>query len=110
MSEPQFVDGKVVGQLDNGIFFQRITQRHIYRVLNAKGMDFYLHRSLKGKCHKWLLEFEDTSQRLEILFPLIEKVGIKRELPRAGMQYLVKLKEFDVVRPVMQVRMIGLFT
>lgn len=106
MSEPQFVDGKVVGQLDNGVFYQRITERHIYRVLNAKGMDFYLHRALKGKCRKWLLEFEDTGQRLEILFALIEQVGIKRQLNGAGTQYLVKLEEFDEVRPVMQVKMI----
>lgn len=106
MSEPQFVDGKVVGQLDNGVFYQRITQHHIYRVLNAKGMDFYLHRSLRGKCHKWLLEFEDTGQRIEILFALIEQVGIKRQLNGVGIQYMVPLKEFDVVRPVMQVKMI----
>lgn len=66
MSEIQFVNGKVVGQLENGVFFQRIFTKHIYRAMNAKGIDVNLHRVLRGKCRIWRLEFDDTKQVLEI--------------------------------------------
>ena len=105
MSEPQFVNGKVVGQLENGVFFQRVQRRHIYRVLNAKGMDIGLHRQLRGKCHLWCIEFDDH-QTLEIEYKRIEISGVIRPIKGAGMQWMVPLKYFDELTPATQRRMI----
>ena len=106
MSEPQFVDGKVVGDLDNGVFFQRIQRRHIYRVMNAKGMDVGLHRALRGKCRTWRLEFDDTKQVLEIPYARIEVSGKLMPVKGAGIQWMVKLKYFDELVPSIQRRLI----
>ena len=105
MSEPQFVNGKVVGQLDKGVFFQRVQHRHIYRVLNAKGMDVGLHRQLRGKCQLWRIEFDDH-QVLEIEYKRIEISGKLRPIPGAGMQWMVRLDLFDELTSATQRRMI----
>lgn len=105
MSEPQFVNGKVVGQLENGVFFQRVQRRHIYRVLNAKGMDINLHRQLRGKCRLWRIEFDDH-QVLEIDYKRIEMSGILRPVKGAGMQWMVRLDYFDELKPATQRRML----
>ena len=105
MSEPQFVNGRVVGSLENGVFFQRVQRRHIYRVLNAKGMDVGLHRQLRGKCRLWRIEFEDH-QTLEIEYKRIEISGKLRPITRAGLQWMVPLKYFDELVPATQRRMI----
>lgn len=107
MSEPQFVDGKVVGQLDNGVFFQRIQPRHIYRRYNAKGIDKRLYDSLKGNCRVWRLEFEDTKRVIQIAYDRIELSGFSVHIG-TGIpdQILVPLHLFDEVKPVAQARMI----
>lgn len=107
MSEPQFVDGRVVGQLDKGIFFQRIQARHIYRRYNAKGIDQRLHRALKGKCWAWRLEFEDTKQVIQIPYDRIELSGFNHDVGGGiPSQILVPLNLFDELKPVSQKRMI----
>lgn len=93
--ERQFVGNKVVGFLENGIFYQLITSRHIFRRYQAKGMDPILHRTLKGKCYLWQLTFEDTKQVLSIPFDKIEKVGFEVNTKGAGKQIMVKLKYFE---------------
>ena len=107
MSEPQFVDGKVVGQLDNGVFFQRIQTRHIYRRFNAKGIDKRLHQALKGKCREWRLEFEDTKQVISIPYDRIAISGFEHN-PGGGIpiQIMVKLQYFDEIKPSSQRRLI----
>ena len=105
MSEPQFVNGRVVGQLEKGVFFQRVQRRHIYRAMNSKGMDFFLHRQLRGKCRIWRIEFEDK-QILEIAYDRIEVSGILRTIKGAGKQYMVPLPYFDELKPASQRRMI----
>ena len=105
MSEPQFVNGRVVGSLENGVFFQRVQRRHIYRVLNAKGIDAGLYRQLRGKCRLWRIEFEDH-QTLEIEYKRIEISGKLRPITRAGLQWMVPLKYFDELVPATQRRMI----
>ena len=105
MSEPQFVNGKVVGQLENGVFFQRVQRRHILRVWNAKGIDFYLHKLLRGKCRLWRLEFEDH-ETLEIAYNRIELSGTLRTLKKVGRQWVVPLQYFDELRPATQRRMV----
>ena len=105
MSEPQFVNGRVVGSLENGVFFQRVQRRHIYRVLNAKGMDVGLHRQLRGKCRLWRIEFEDH-QTLEIEYKRIEISGKLRPITGAGLQWMVPLKYFDELVPATQKRML----
>ncbi len=79
MGEPQFIEGKVVGDLDLGVFTQRIFTRHIYRLLNAKGMDVRLHRALRGKCRLWRLEFGDTHQVISIPYARIELSGVRKK-------------------------------
>lgn len=107
MSEPQFVDGKVVGDLDKGVFFQRIYTKHIYRRFNAKGIDKRLHQALRGKCRLWRLEFEDTKQVIEIAYDRIALSGFEFN-PGGGIpaQIMVKLQYFDELKPVSQRRMI----
>lgn len=105
MAEPQFVNGKVVGMLENGVFYQRVQRRHIYRLLNAKGMDMGLHRQLRGKCRLWRIEFEDH-QTLEIEYKRIEISGKLRPVKGAGIQWMVPLHLFDELKPATQRRMI----
>lgn len=93
--ERQFVGNKVVGSLENRIFYQLITTKHIYRRYQAKGMDTILHRMLKGKCYLWRLKFEDTGQVLSIPFDKIQKVGFEVTTKGAGKQIMVRLKDFD---------------
>lgn len=99
--ERQFVGNKVVGLLENRVFYQLITTRHIYRRYQAKGMDAILHRTLQGKCYLWRLKFEDTGQVLSILFDKIQKVGFEVTTKGAGKQIMVRLKDFeeDTKRP-----------
>lgn len=106
MPEIQFVNGKVVGTLENGVFYQLINRRHIYRRYGAKGMDKTLHRSLRGKCRAWRLEFEDTRQVLEIKFEHIEQFGFEADSGGAGKQIFVRLTDFEEIKPIMQRRLI----
>ena len=111
MSKPNenlvFVDNKVIGEIRAGVFVQRTTERHIFRELNAKGMDVDVHGRLAGRCDAWRLEFKDTGQILTIPFAKIAQVGILRSTG-AGAQYLVKLSEFNEDRPVIQHALPGL--
>lgn len=107
MGEPQFVDGKVVGELDLGVFTQVIYSRHIYRRFNAKGMDKRLHRALRGRCHRWRLVFGDTKRVISIPYDRIELSGFTHNVG-GGVpeQILVPLEYFDEERPVAQKRML----
>ena len=93
--ERQFVGNKVVGLLENRVFYQLITTRHIYRRYQAKGMDAILHRTLQGKCYLWRLKFEDTGQVLSIPFDKIQKVGFEVTTKGSGRQIMVRLKDFE---------------
>ena len=104
MGEPQFASGRVVGDLDMGVFFQRVQRRHIYRVLNAKGMDAGLYRQLRGKCRLWRIEFDDH-QVLEIEYKRIELSGKLMQIKGAGKQWMVPLKYFDELTPATQKRL-----
>jgi hypothetical protein len=107
MGEPLFVNGRVVGTLEGGIFEQRISSAHIYRRFQAKGIDRTLHRELRGRCQLWRLRFGDTGQVLSIPFARIEEVGFPFSPGRgAGRQIMVKLEFFDEEAEVMQRRMI----
>ncbi len=106
MGEPQFIEGKVVGDLDQGVFFQRIYTRGIYRLLNAKGMDIRLHRALRGKCRLWRLEFGDTHQVISIPYPRIELSGVRKTPKGLVEQIFVPLQYFDEERVATQKRMI----
>jgi hypothetical protein len=103
-----FVDKKVIGRIHDGVFVQKTTERHIFRELNAKGMDVDVHGRLAGRCHTWRLEFKDTKQVLAIPFAKIAQVGTLTSTG-AGAQYLVKLSEFNEDRPVIQHALPGLF-
>ena len=103
--EPVFVDATVVGRLRDGVFEQRITHRHIYRLYNAKGIDLGLYRQLEGRCHTWRLIFKDTAEVLSIPFADISKLAILQDTG-AGPQYLVDLKHFTQDQPALQSRLI----
>ena len=105
MTQEIFVDRKVIGTLDNGVFTQRITARGIYRLTNSKGVDVSLYERLKGHCHTWRLYFKDTKQIISIPFDKIEVVGVK-ENTGAGVQYMVKLEDFNEEQAALQVKMI----
>ena len=93
--EAQSVNGRVIGFLDSGVFYQNITAKHIFRQYQGKGMDVSLYRALKGKnCKTWQLRFEDTKQVLAIPFDEIEKVGFEINTG-SGKQMMVKLKDFN---------------
>ena len=107
MSEPQFVDGKVVGQLEGDVFFQRIYSKHIYRRFNAKGIDLGLFKQLRGKCRLWRIHFEDTGQEISIPYDRIALSGFEHD-PGGGVprQIMVKLRYFDEEKPACQRRML----
>ena len=107
MGEPQFVNSKVVGTLENGVFEQVIYSAHIYRRFQAKGLDIHLHRALQGKCRLWRLRFGDTGRILSIPFERIEQSGFLFSPGKcSGRQIMVKLELFDEEKPVMQRRLI----
>jgi len=99
--EPVFVDKKVVGYIEDGVFVQRVTDKHIFRQYNAKGIDADLYRRLRGSCHTWRLIFKNTGQVLSIPFDKIGAVGWEANTG-AGKQRLVKLTDFNEDRPVVQ--------
>ena len=106
MSDLVFVNKRVVGRMDGRVFVQEITARHIFRQEQAKGMDKFVHRELKGRCDTWRLIFQDTKQVLEIPFGEIEKVKLTRLGRGAGEQYLVPLARFQEIRAIMQTKLI----
>lgn len=97
-----YIDDVPIGELRSGVFIQRVSQRHIYRRLNAKGMDVSLYFRLKQVCHTWTLIFMDTKQELSIPIGKIPKVAIRRKVGNAGEQFLVKLADFNKDRPEIQ--------
>jgi hypothetical protein len=99
--EPVFVDKRVVGYIEDGVFVQRVTDKHIFRQHNAKGMDADLYRRLRGNCHSWRLIFKKTGQVLSIPFEKIEAVGWEQDTG-AGRQRLVHLTDFNEDSPVVQ--------
>lgn len=108
MGEPQFVDGKVVGELDLGVFTQVIFTRHIYRRYNAKGIDKRLLKVLRGEgCYKWRLVFGDTKQVVSIPLARIELSGSPHNVGGGvAEQILVPLEYFDEEKPATQRRML----
>jgi len=103
--EKVFVKDRFIGLVSDGIFPQNITDRHIYRRLNAKGMDLDLHQTLKGRCHTWRLTHMKTGKVLEIDFNKIEIVGQRVDFGQIGRQYMVPLSEFTEARPEIQRRL-----
>lgn len=94
---------RVVGIIENGVFIQQITRRHIYWAMNAKGLDVHVYTHLQGQCHTWRLVFTDTKQVLSIGMEKVKIVGVKRDLgPRAGIQYMVKLADFSEEQTTLQ--------
>lgn len=102
-----FVDKKVIGRIYDGVFVQKTTERHIFRELNAKGMDVDVHGRLAGRCHTWRLEFKDTKQVLTIPFAKIAQVGALVSTG-AGAQYMVKLSDFNEDQVALQKTLPGL--
>jgi len=104
--EPVFVNGVVIGFLKDGVFTQHITQRHIYRRYNAKGMDLALYRGLAARyCDTWQLHFKDTGQVLSIPFDEIARVGHDTDTG-AGIQIMVKLSDFTQEQAALQEHLI----
>jgi len=100
--EPVFVNGVVIGFLKDDVFTQHITQRHIFRKYNAKGMDLALYRALAARyCDTWRLQFKDTGQVLSIPFDDIARVGHDTDTG-AGIQIMVKLSDFAEQRAPIQ--------
>lgn len=98
-----FVDGRPIGNYNDGTFTQWVTRRHIYRQLNAKGIDIRVHADLKARgCRQWEIVFTDTAQILKIPFAKITACGISRHIPGAGDQIMVPLSDFNESRPVLQ--------
>lgn len=96
-----FVDGKVIGRLEGGIFLQKTEERHIFRQNNTKGLDVNVWQRLNGRCTTWRLDFKDTKQVLSIPFEKISQVG-KITSTGAGAQYLVHLDDFNEDQVVLQ--------
>jgi len=93
-AEAQFVAGKVVGFLEEGIFTQRVGARHIFRRYNAKGMDPDLYKTLRMKrCHTWRLEL-DTGEVLTLPLNNVVRFGIEVNTHGAGKQIMVPLRYF----------------
>lgn len=90
-----FVEGKVIGEVRNGVFVQRTALRHIFRQQNAKGIDVNVYHRLAGRCKAWRLEFTDTKQILSIPFEKIAQVGTITSTGAVGAQYLVKMDDFN---------------
>jgi len=103
MKEPVFIDDIVIGYIEDHTFTQRVLQRHIFRRFNAKGIDAGLYKRLRAQCSLWRLQLE-TGEVLEIPFYLIPQVGFEYDTG-AGLQILVKLKDFKVEQKPIQKRL-----
>lgn len=102
-----YAGGRPIGKFVDGVFIQKVTARHIFRELNAKGIDVEVHAMLKARgCWLWRLDFTDTLQVLSIPFEKIEIVGVKKQFNGAGVQFFVNLAEFTEKRPVIQARLL----
>ena len=102
-----YAGNRVVGELRDGVFEQNIKSRHIYRAKNAKGMDLWVHRALRGYCELWRIIFKDTHQVLSIPYDKIELVGTAADPGGGiGVQIFVKLEDFDEENPATQMRLL----
>ena len=97
-----YIDDVPIGVVRDGVFIQRVTLRHIYRKLNAKGIDVSVYYRLKQACHTWKLIFLDTRQELSMPLAKIPAVATRRKVGTAGEQFLVKLADFNKDRPEIQ--------
>lgn len=105
-NELVYIDDVPIGRVVAGVFYQTVTPRHIYRRLNAKGIDVSLFFRLRQVCHTWQIIFTDTRQVLSIPFAKIPAVATKRKVGSAGEQFLVKLSDFNQERPVVQLPLV----
>lgn len=96
-----FVDNKVIGRIDKGVFVQRITPKSIYRALNAKGIDEDVLLWLEKTCHTWRLIWKYTKEIISIPMNRIREVSIKKDTG-AYVQHLVKLHLFNQDQPPLQ--------
>lgn len=100
-----YVDDRVIGTLEAGVFTQTVTERHIYQRWNAKGMDLAVLRNLEGRARLWRLHFKKTGQVLSIPFSRIRTAGFVADAG-GGKQMFVKLSEFTEEKPVSQLSLI----
>lgn len=102
-----FVDKSCIGEIEGGYFVQKITDRSIYRKLNAKGMDISVYRHLLSRCKGWMLIHKQTKQvwRIEP-FSRIEEMADREYCGTAGNQLMVRLEHFNVLQPALQKRLV----
>ncbi len=93
-------DGQVVGVIQGDIFIQQVRWNHIYRKLNAKGLDYGIYIQARMRAKYWQLVFPD-GKILRIPFNKVDKVLIEKTTV-VGKQVFVRLEDFNVERPVLQ--------
>jgi len=102
-----YADNRVIGEILDGRFIQRINRRHLLRSLNSKGIEIDVYdRLLHETVHSWRLEFTDTKEILEMPFGMIPRVAILNPPCSAGNQYHVKLQFFRQKQGMLQSRML----
>jgi len=96
--------GKIAGVVQGDTFIQHVAWGHIYRKLNAKGLDYSLYLQARMRCKYWQLVFPD-GMSLRVPFEKVDKIKIERNA-EAGKQIFVKLDDFNEDRPTVQGRML----
>jgi hypothetical protein len=103
-----FAGEKVIGYIEDGVFIQRITDKHILRLKNSKGLDVAVYRHLKSRCHTWMVMHRFTQEIWTMPFAHIEEVGELFDMHKGyGPQYQVSLEHFNVAQPALQKRLFG---
>lgn len=105
--EPVYHDGRVVGILEGDTYRQQYDSGHIYRRLNAKGMNKGIYLYLKGKgCQFWMITHKQTKESLTVPFWKIKELGIEQDMGKDGIQIFVKLEDFNMTHPAIQSKML----
>ena len=95
--QPIYHNNRVVGILDGDCYRQQYDSGHIYRKLNAKGMNRGVYLTLQGLgCKWWLIQHKQTKQCLRMPFCKIKLVAVEKDMGKDGIQLLVPLEDFNV--------------
>ena len=106
-------DNKLAGYLCGATYYQAYDDGHIYKHMNAKGMDKSIYLNLLPRCKRWTIVHKYSRMRLSIPYnkiALLLKSGAAKEIDthtNFGVQVMVCLDDFNEKLPEIQERFNG---
>jgi len=89
--------GKVIGLIENGVFFKNISEIHLLRKPPAICIDADpFDKLIRPSCHSIIVRVRDGQNRGEYVTPMINFITYKGEIDRGhGKQYFMILERWQ---------------